>query len=171
MRTLMDTRRIGGIRRPLGAMAHGLTDYSAGSALVTVVPRLFGVHGTPAARQIRASGLTHLAYSLLTDYPLGVVRKLPYRAHLAVDTGGALALAAMPFLTGRFRQGRRQWMPQVALAVFELAAVLLSDPAGGASVEDGEDRQRDGLGGVYWPGDPVRAALQRDPTAPTGQAG
>ncbi|HET7429215.1 MAG TPA: hypothetical protein VFJ66_07170, partial [Gaiellales bacterium] len=144
MRTLIDARRIGGIRRPIGVVAHGVTDYTVGTALATIGPRLFGVSGTPAGRQIRAAGLSHLAYSTVTDYPLGVMRKLPYRAHLAIDVGGALALAATPFMTGQFRRGRSQWLPHVALAVFELSAVLLSDPTGGEQVRTSESQHAAG---------------------------
>jgi hypothetical protein len=168
---LLKRARIGGVRRPIGAVMHGVTDYTVGSALATTVPRLLGVQGTPAGRQIRAAGAMHLGYSVLTDYPLGVVRKLPYRAHLAMDVAGALALGAAPFVTRSHRLGRRQWLPQVAIAAFELAAVVLSDPSGRGAMP--ADSQADGTRheGVHWPGDPVRAAKERDPAAATGQAG
>jgi hypothetical protein len=168
---LLKRPRIAGVRRPIGAMMHGVTDYTVGAALVGAVPRLLGVQGTPASRHIRAAGTMHLAYSVLTDYPLGVVRKLPYRAHLAMDTAGAVGLGLAPFITGSFRLGRRQWMPQVALALFELTAVALSDPTGrGFAPADSQAEGTRGEG-VHWAGDPVRAAMERDPAMPTGQAG
>jgi hypothetical protein len=105
-------------------------DSTAGTLLMTAVPRLAGVSGTPAARQIRAAGAIHAGYSTLTDYPLGIVKAIPYKAHLAIDAAGALALAATPFVTGQFKRGRSQWVPHVALAVFELAALAMSDPTG-----------------------------------------
>ena len=43
---------------------------------------------------IRTAGAIHAGYSALTDYPLGVVKAIPYKAHLALDGLGALALAA-----------------------------------------------------------------------------
>jgi len=119
-----------GFPRPIDATLHGATDYSVGAALMTVFPRLARVEGTPAGRQIRTAGAIHAGYSTLTDYPLGVVRLLPYKAHLAIDAIGALALAATPFATGQFRQGRSQWVPHVALCAFELGSLMLSDPTG-----------------------------------------
>jgi hypothetical protein len=117
--------------RPVDRTLHGVTDYLVGATLTTVFPRLAGVEGTPAARQIRAAGAAHAAYSTVTDYPLGVVKVLPYKAHLALDAAGALALAAVPFVTGQFRKQRSQWLPHVGIAVFELASLALTDPTGG----------------------------------------
>jgi hypothetical protein len=119
-----------GFPRPIDSTLHGLTDYSVGAAMVSVLPRLLGVVGTPAARQIRTAGAVHAAYSTVTDYPLGAVKLLPYRAHLALDALGALGLAAAPFLTGQWRRGRSQWLPQVGICLFELGSLLMTDPTG-----------------------------------------
>jgi hypothetical protein len=109
---------------------HGATDYAVGTTLMTAFPRLANIEGTPSARQIRIAGAIHAGYSTLTDYPLGIVRVLPYKAHLAIDAIGALALAATPFVTGQYKRGRDQWMPHVGLALFELASLALTDPTG-----------------------------------------
>jgi hypothetical protein len=135
--------------RPVDSTLHGATDYTAGTLLMTVVPRLAGVSGTPAARQIRAAGAIHAGYSTLTDYPLGIVKAIPYKAHLAIDAAGALALAATPFVTGQFKRGRSQWVPHVALALFELSALAMSDPTG--------------RGDFHGDVDAVREANQEDP--------
>jgi hypothetical protein len=116
--------------RPIDSTLHGVTDYTVGAALTTVFPRLARIEGTQAARQIRAAGAIHAGYSTLTRYPLGIVKLIPYKAHLAMDAIGAVALAATPFLTGQFRRGRDQWVPHVALSLFELASLALSDPTG-----------------------------------------
>jgi hypothetical protein len=116
--------------RPVDATLHGVVDYTAGATLTTVFPKLAGIEGTRAARQIRTSGAIHAAYSTITDYPLGVVRILPFPAHLALDALGAIALAATPFATGQFKRGRKQWMPHVALALFEFASLAITDPTG-----------------------------------------
>jgi hypothetical protein len=118
------------MRRPIDATLHGATDYTVGSLLMTVLPRLAGLSDTLAARQIRAAGAIHAGYSTLTNYPLGVVKLIPYKVHLALDAVGAAALAATPFVTGQFRRGRREWVPHVALAAFELASLALTDPTG-----------------------------------------
>jgi hypothetical protein len=116
--------------RPVDATLHGVIDYNAGALLTTVFPKLAGIEGTRSARQIRTAGAIHLGYSMLTDYPLGVVKVLPFRAHLALDAIGALALAATPFVTGQFKRGRGQWVPHVALCLFELASLAMTDPTG-----------------------------------------
>jgi hypothetical protein len=115
---------------PIDATLHGVTDYTVGAALVTVVPRLAGIEGTPAGDQIRAAGAIHAGYSALTDYPLGVLKAIPFQGHLALDAVGALALAATPFVTGQYRKGPSQWVPHVALCLFELGSLALTDPTG-----------------------------------------
>src|ERR1044072_5337411 len=113
--------------RPVDSTLHGVVDYTAGATLLSVFPRLAGVAGTRSARQIRTAGAIHAGYSALTDSPLGVVKAIPYQAHLALDAIGAVALAATPFVTGQYRKGRRHWVPHVALALFELSSLAVSD--------------------------------------------
>ena len=116
--------------RPVDATLHGVVDYTAGAFLMTAFPKVAGIEGTRAARQIRRAGAIHAGYSTLTDYPLGVVKVLPFQAHLALDAVGAVALAATPFVTGQFLKGGRHWVPHVALCLFELASLALTDPTG-----------------------------------------
>ena len=116
--------------RPVDATLHGVVDYSAGAFLLTAFPRLAGIDGTRAGRQVRTAGAIHAGYSTLTDYPLGIVKLIPFQAHLAIDAVGALALAATPFVTGQFKRGRSQWVPHVALCLFELASLAMTDPTG-----------------------------------------
>ena len=116
--------------RPVDATLHGVVDYSAGAFLLTAFPRLAGIDGTRAGRQVRTAGAIHAGYSTLTDYPLGIVKLIPFQAHLAIDAVGALALAATPFVTGQYKRGRSQWVPHVALCLFELASLAMTDPTG-----------------------------------------
>jgi hypothetical protein len=116
--------------RPIDATLHGVTDYTVGTALTTFMPKLLGVEGTRSALQIRAAGAFHAGYSTLTKYPLGAVKLIPYQVHLALDALGAVALAATPFITGQYKEGRSQWMPHVGLALFELSSLAISYPTG-----------------------------------------
>jgi len=116
--------------RPVDSTLHGVVDYAAGALLTTVFPRLAGVEGTRAGRQIRTSGAVHAGYSLFTDYPLGAVKAIPFQVHLMLDAVGAVALAATPFVTGQFKKGPRQWVPHVALCLFELSSLAITDPTG-----------------------------------------
>jgi len=129
--------------RPVDATMHGVTDYTVGTTLMTVFPKLAGVEGTDAAKQIRAAGAAHAAYSTITDYPLGVVKALPYKAHLALDLVGALALGATPFVTGQWKKGRKHWVPHVGLALFELGSLLMTDPTGRGSYKGGVSSVRE----------------------------
>ena len=115
--------------RPVDATLHGVVDYNAGATLM-VLPKLAGLEGTPSARQIRIAAAVHAGYSTLTDYPLGIVKVIPFKAHLALDALGALALAATPFITGQYRKGPKHWVPQVALCLFELSSLAITDPTG-----------------------------------------
>jgi hypothetical protein len=119
--------------RPVDSTLHGVVDYSAGTLLTTAFPKLAGIEGTRSARQIRLAGALHAGYSTLTDYPLGIVKLIPFRVHLAIDALGAIALAATPFVTGQYRGGRGQWLPHVALTAFELGSLALTDPRGKGS--------------------------------------
>jgi hypothetical protein len=116
--------------RPVDSTLHGVVDYTAGALLTSVGPKLFGVQGTRAARQIRTAGAIHAGYSTLTNYPLGIVKLIPFQVHLAIDAIGALALAATPFVTGQFKKGTDQWVPHLALAAFELSSLAITDPTG-----------------------------------------
>lgn len=116
--------------RPIDSTLHGVTDYSVGTLLLTVFPRLASLEETSSAGQIRVVGAAHLTYSTITNYPLGLVKLIPFKAHLAVDALGALALGATPFVTGQWKKGTRQWLPHVALALFELSSVVMTDPTG-----------------------------------------
>jgi hypothetical protein len=116
--------------RPVDSTLHGVVDYTAGAFLLTGFPKVAGIEGTRSARQIRTAAAIHAGYSTITDYPLGVVKLLPFKAHLGIDAIGALALAATPFVTGQYKKGRDQWVPHVALCLFELASLAMTDPTG-----------------------------------------
>jgi hypothetical protein len=157
------------MKKPVDATLHGVVDYQAGALLMTVLPTLTGIEGTRAARQIRTAGAIHAGYSTITDYPLGVVKVLPFQAHLALDAFGAVALAATPFLTGQWRHGRRHWATHVGLALFELASLAMTDPTGRgdfhgdvdavrrANMEDPHRKIHEGPPAVRRNGQPVAA--------------
>ena len=129
--------------QPIDATLHGVTDYTVGTTLMTVLPRLAGIQRTRAARQIRLAGAAHAGYSTITDYPLGAVKLLPFKAHLALDALGALALAATPFVTGQWKKGPKQWVPHVGLALFELSSLAMTDPTGLGSYHGNVERIRE----------------------------
>ncbi|MDQ3849622.1 MAG: hypothetical protein M3296_03280 [Actinomycetota bacterium] len=111
------------MHQPIGSRLHGALDYLTGASLIAGA-WLPPVRGRFCGRAFTAAGAAHLAYSLVTDYELGVVRKLPYRLHLALDAAGAVGLAA----AGATRSARVDRFAPIALGLYELGAVLLSDP-------------------------------------------
>ncbi len=158
------------IPRPVDSTLHGVVDYSAGALLLTAFPRLAGIEGTRSARQIRTAAAIHAGYSTLTDYPLGVAKVIPFQAHLALDAVGAVALGATPFVTGQYREGRRQWLPHVALAAFELASLAMTDPTGRGDFHGDVDAVRaanmeDPRSKIYDGGPAVRGPAVRSPVA------
>jgi len=128
-----------------------VTDYAVGATLLSLFPRWSGTEGTRSARQIRVAGAVHAGYSTLTDYPLGMAKLIPFKAHLAMDAAGALALAATPFVTGQWKKGRKHWVPHVALCAFELTSLAITDPTG--------------KGDFHGDVDAVREANREDPRA------
>jgi hypothetical protein len=121
--------------RPISPRLHGVLDYLTAADLI-VAPSLLGIADKPSGRILRAAGATHAAYSLLTRYPLGPVKVLPFRAHLALDAAAAAGLAAAPWVLGTARKGPRHWLPHLAFGLYELGAVALSDPSGNDAEQD-----------------------------------
>lgn len=77
---------------------HGVLDYGL-AVLFTVAPALFGFDA--AARSLsHAVGITYIVASLVTRYPLGVLKILPFPAHGVLETLAALSWIAMPFFAG-----------------------------------------------------------------------
>lgn len=62
---------------------HGVMDYLAAGAMVAL-PRLMGF-SKPTTNLMTGAGAAVVGMSLLTRYPMGLVRVLPLRAHLAAD--------------------------------------------------------------------------------------
>ena len=129
--------------RPIDSTLHGVTDYTVGAMLLTRFPKWAGIEDTRSARQIRTAGAIHAGYSTVTNYPLGILKLLPYKAHLALDALGALALAATPFVTGQFAKGRKHWVPHVALCAFELSSLIMTDPTGDGDFHGDVDAVRE----------------------------
>ena len=131
--TPADRWRIGtGLAVALGFLA-AASLYRTVAALE--LSRVFAVApdtGMDVAAMVRedlaAAGANHLVYSAVTDYELGAIGLLPYRAHLALDAAGAVGIAAAPWVAGRDDGIDKLLLAGVGL--YELGAVALSDPDG-----------------------------------------
>ena len=103
--------------RFISTRTHGILDFIVPMGLL-LAPKLFGFEDNEKASRIpRMMAVSHVAYSLFTDYERGLVRKLPMKGHLALDAGSAVFLAASPWLLGF---SGRVTTPHVAAGLMEL---------------------------------------------------
>ena len=88
-------------RKILTPAMHGLLDYAAAAGLI-VLPFLLDLGATsPMARWLSVvAGIGLVIYSLVTDYALGLLRVLSFRAHLVLDVAAAVVFIAAPFALG-----------------------------------------------------------------------
>lgn len=82
----------------LPAKVHGLADYGSAFALIAVA-LIVGGSGVAVGTGV-VLGVGLIVVSLLTDYPLGVIKVIPFVVHSAGDYLGAAALIAAPFVLG-----------------------------------------------------------------------
>jgi hypothetical protein len=106
---------------------HAVADYSY-AALFSVAPELVGFTDEEiAARLSRVVSGGVLLTSLLTRYELGLVRVLPFKAHLGLDVAVGLLTLGAPFLFG-FSGNRRARNFFVGLGAFSVLAGILTEP-------------------------------------------
>ena len=103
--------------------AHGLLDYATAGAMIAL-PRMMQA-SNQTTNLMTGAGAAIIGMSLLTRYPLGIVRVLPMQAHLAADA----ALDAILFREA----GKMDREPQVRNAIMGMAiagslATLLTSP-------------------------------------------
>lgn len=113
---------------------HGLMDYAMGVLLI-VAPWLLGFAAGGAEAWVPVIlGLGAIAYSLFTDYELGVVRKIPMTTHLGLDAGSGVVLAASPWIFGF---ADLVYLPHLILGLIEIgaAATTRTVPYEGRAVE------------------------------------
>jgi hypothetical protein len=81
--------------RLLPAWLHAVADYAVGAVLILAALTVGGTSGAVGTGVV--VGATVLAVSMLTRYPLGVVKVLPFQVHSAGDYLAAALLLAAPF--------------------------------------------------------------------------
>ncbi len=112
--------------RVIPTSVHGALDYAA-SAFNLAAPSLLDLKDSPAASLMpRINGSAGVAYSLLTDYELGLVKAIPMPAHLALDAAKGALLASSPWLFGFANKGTRYWLPCVAVGTIDVLGALIS---------------------------------------------
>lgn len=103
---------------------HGVLDYLSGGLFIAS-PWLFGFANDEAAKWVPvAAGMSALGVSALTDYELGVDRKIPMQAHLSADIATGVLLAASPWLFGF---AKRTYLSHLLFGMLEIGAGLLTE--------------------------------------------
>jgi uncharacterized membrane protein HdeD (DUF308 family) len=101
---------------------HAPLDYIVGVALIAA-PWIFQFSDVTAATVVSVVlGIGLIAYSLFTDYELGVWKVAPMAVHNLFDIGAGVFLAASPWIFGFADESANVWVP---LVVVGLAAVFL----------------------------------------------
>ena len=101
---------------------HAPLDYIVGVALIAS-PWIFQFSGHTAATVVPiVLGIGLIAYSLITDYELGVWKIAPMAVHNLIDVVAGAFLALSPWLFGFADESANVWVPHVAVG---LAAVFL----------------------------------------------
>jgi hypothetical protein len=101
---------------------HAPLDYIVGVALIAA-PWIFQFSDVSAAAVVSiVLGIGLIAYSLLTDYELGVWKVAPMAVHNVIDVVAGGFLAASPWIFGFADESANVWAPHVVVG---LAAVFL----------------------------------------------
>ncbi|MDB4887457.1 MAG: hypothetical protein JWN79_2895 [Gemmatimonadetes bacterium] len=118
------------MRKPISPRLHGVIDYST-SAAVAIAPRLLGF---PKPARMLADSLAggYTGLSAMTDYPLGVKRVVPFKAHGAAELAIGLALPAAPWLLG-FADNRPARNFFLGLTAVTMVVAALTDWEGEAN--------------------------------------
>ena len=96
---------------------HAPLDYIVGAALIAA-PWIFQFSEHTAATIVPiVLGIGLIAYSLLTDYELGVWKVAPMAVHNLIDVVAGTVLAASPFIFGFADEGANAWIPHVVAGV------------------------------------------------------
>ena len=101
---------------------HAPLDYIVGVALIAA-PWIFQFSDVTAATLVSiVLGIGLIAYSLFTNYELGVWKIAPMAIHNLFDIAAGALLAASPWIFGFADESANVWAPHVVLG---LAAIFL----------------------------------------------
>ena len=116
---------------------HAPLDYIVGAALIAA-PWIFQFSEHTAATIVPiVLGIGLIAYSLFTNYELGVWKVAPMAVHNLIDVAAGTLLAASPWIFGFADESANVWVPHVVVG---LAAVFL----GLATVQQGYSYRKSG---------------------------
>lgn len=111
--------------RLLPAWLHAIADYAVALTLI-VVALVVGGSGLAVASGVTV-GAVVLVVSMLTRYPLGVVKVLPFQVHSAGDYLAAALLIGSPFALGFTSSDRGLTIVYIAAGVAVLGVSLITN--------------------------------------------
>ena len=113
----------------ISTYAHGALDYVIGLALL-LAPNIFNFSDIGGAAEIvpRLLGIAILGLAVLTNYELGLLRVITFRAHRVLEFVGGLYLALSPFIHGFSTATANTWMPHVVVGAVIVLSELLTQP-------------------------------------------
>jgi hypothetical protein len=110
---------------------HAPLDYIVGAVLIAA-PWIFQFSDVGAATAISiVLGIGLIAYSLFTNYELGVWKVAPMAVHNLIDVVAGALLAASPWIFGFADEGTNAWVPFVVIGVAAIFLGLTTQQKGG----------------------------------------
>lgn len=110
---------------------HAPLDYIVGAVLIAA-PWIFQFSDDGAATAISiVLGIGLIAYSLFTNYELGVWKVAPMAVHNLIDIVAGAVLAASPWIFGYADEGTNYWLPFVVIGVAAIFLGLTTKQQGG----------------------------------------
>jgi hypothetical protein len=95
--------------KKLQPLPHAILDYTWAVQMLSA-PWLFGFAGNKrATRSAVSSGAAILGLSLLTRYPLGAIKAIPFPVHGAIEALSGVGVAAAPWLGGFSQNKAARW--------------------------------------------------------------
>jgi hypothetical protein len=103
--------------RSIGSWSHGIIDYAM-VVLLFIGPRMIGFSGRQATF-CYILAVVHLALTLLTRFPLGVLKIVGFPLHGAVEFLAAIVVLALPWIAA-FARGvlSRNFFVSIGLLLF-----------------------------------------------------
>ena len=112
---------------------HAPLDYIVGAVLIAA-PWIFQFSDDAAATTVSiVLGIGLIAYSLFTNYELGVWKIAPMAVHNLIDVVAGALLAASPWIFGFADEGANFWVPFVVIGVAAIVLGLTTKQQGGYS--------------------------------------
>src|SRR4051812_1855746 len=116
------------LHKPLQAFPHACLDYIVGLATLAS-PWIFGFNdiSSTATQVMVAVGLVVLGLSLLTDYPLGLIKAVPFKVHGTLETLGGIMLLISPWIFGYVNQSQIATVYAVITGIIWLGVVAITN--------------------------------------------